>query len=175
MNIPGSTAQGSTILRIVASAVCRAATFFGFWIVLTRAAPDDIPAGLLAAVAASWASLRLLPAEPWHLRPVSAVGFVLHFLYQSIRAGTDVALRALDPRLPLTPGFVTYQARLPPGTKRNAFCAITSLMPGTLPCGPADGNTLSIHCLDLTQPVAEQLAAEEALCIQALGEAHRNE
>jgi multicomponent Na+:H+ antiporter subunit E len=99
---------------------------------------------------------------------------VLHFLRQSIAAGIDVGLRALDPRLPLRPGFVVYQARLPPGTKRDAFCAIMSLLPGTLPCGPAQGNGLTIHCLDVTQPVVEQLAAEEALCMQTLGGARRN-
>ena len=49
-----------------------------------------------------------------------------------------------------------------------------SLMPGTLPCGPAEGNGLTIHCLDVTQPVVEQLAAEEALCMQTLGGAPRN-
>src|SRR5260370_21772603 len=119
------------------SAVSRAAGFFGFWLVLTGADTGDLAAGLVAAVAATWASLRLMPAEQWNLRPVKLAEFVLHFLRQSIAAGTDVALRALDPRLPLRPGFVTYQAQLPPGTKRNAFCAIMSLLPGTLPCGPA--------------------------------------
>jgi multicomponent Na+:H+ antiporter subunit E len=50
------------------------------------------------------------------------------------------------------------------------FCAITSLMPGTLPCGSAGDNGLAVHCLDMTQPVIEQLSAEEALCIRTLGE-----
>jgi len=156
------------------SAISRAAGFFGFWLVLTGADAADLAAGSIAAVAATWASLRLMPAQQWSLRPVKLAGLVLHFLRQSIAAGTDVALRALDPRLPLRPGFVVYQARLPPGTKRDAFCAIMSLLPGTLPCGPAEDNGLTIHCLDVTQPVAEQLAAEEALCVQTLGGSQRN-
>src|SRR5207245_3064885 len=113
--------------------------------------------------------LRLMPGEQWDLTPIKFARFVLDFLCQSIVAGTDVAMRALDPLLSLRPGFVVYQAHLPPGTKRNAFCAIMSLLPGTLPCGPAEGNGLNIHCLDVTQQVVEQLAAEEALCMQALG------
>jgi multicomponent Na+:H+ antiporter subunit E len=156
------------------TAISRAAGFFGFWLVLTGADAADLAAGSIAAVAATWASLRLMPAQQWSLRPIKLAELVLHFLRQSIAAGTDVALRALDPRLPLRPGFVVYQARLPPGTKRDAFCAIMSLLPGTLPCGPAEGNGLTIHCLDVTQPVAEQLAAEEALCVQALGGSQRN-
>ena len=141
----------------VGSAISRAAGFFGFWLVLTGADTGDLAAGKVAAVAATWASLRLMP-----------------FLRQSIAAGIDVAWRALDPRLPLRPGFVVYQARLPPGTRRDTFCAIMSLLPGTLPCGPAEGNGLTIHCLDVTQPVVEQMAAEEALCVETLGGAQRN-
>jgi multicomponent Na+:H+ antiporter subunit E len=156
------------------SAISRAAGFFGFWLVLTGADAADLAAGAIAAVAATWASLRLMPAQQWSLRPIKLAEFVLHFLRQSIAAGIDVALRALDPRLPLRPGFVVYQARLPPGTKRDTFCAIMSLLPGTLPCGPADGNGLTIHCLDVTQPVVEQLAEEEARCVQALGGAQRD-
>jgi multicomponent Na+:H+ antiporter subunit E len=156
------------------SAVSRAAGFFGFWLVLTGADAGDLAAGLFAAVAATWASLRLMPAQQWSLRPIKLAEFVLHFLRQSIAAGIDVALRALDPRLPLRPDFVVYQTRLAPGTRRDTFCAIMSLLPGTLPCGPAEGNGLNIHCLDVTQPVVEQLAAEEALCVQALGGAQRN-
>jgi multicomponent Na+:H+ antiporter subunit E len=156
------------------SAISRAAVFFGFWLVLTGAQTGDLAAGLVAAVAATWASLRLMPAQEWNLHPIRLGKFVLHFLRQSIAAGIDVAQRALDPRLPLRPGFVVYQARLPPGTKRDAFCAIMSLLPGTLPCGPAEGNGLTIHCLDVTQPVVEQLAEEEDLCMQALGGAQRD-
>ena len=158
----------------LASALSRVVAFFGFWLVLTNAALADLVPGLLAAVAASWVSLRLMPASLGRLRPISFVKFLAHFLYQSIVAGTDVALRALHPRLPLRAGFVVYQTHLPPGTKRNLFCAITSLMPGTLPCGSADDNGLTVHCLDVTQPVLEQLSAEEALCIQTLGEVPRD-
>jgi multicomponent Na+:H+ antiporter subunit E len=153
----------------VGSAISRAAGFFGFWLVLTGADAGDLAAGLVAAVAATWASLRLMPAQQWSLRPIKLAGYVLHFLRQSIVAGIDVAWRALDPRLRLRPGFEVYQAQLPPGTTREAFCAIMSLMPGTLPCGPAESNGLTIHCLDVTQPVAEQLAVEEVLCMQTLG------
>jgi multicomponent Na+:H+ antiporter subunit E len=157
------------------SAISRAIGFFGFWLVLTGADAGDLAAGLVATVAATWASLRLMPAQQWGLRPIKLAEFALHFLRQSIVAGVDVALRALDPRLPLQPGFVVYPARLPPGMKLDTFCAIMSLLPGTLPCGPAEGDGLTIHCLDVTQPVVEQLAAEEALFMQALGGAQRND
>jgi multicomponent Na+:H+ antiporter subunit E len=158
----------------VGSAISRGAGFFCLWLVLTDADTGDLAAGLAAAVAATWASLRLMSAQQWSLRPIKLAEFVLHFLRQSIVAGVDVAQRALDPRLRLRPGFVVYQAHLPPGTARDAFSAIMSLLPGTLPCGPAEGNGLTVHCLDVTQPVVEQLAAEEALCMQTLRGAQSN-
>lgn len=156
------------------SAISRAAGFFCFWLVLTGADAGDLAAGVFAAVLATWTSLRLMLPQQWSLRPIKLAEFVLHFLRQSITAGIDVAWRALDPRLRLRPGFVVYQTHLAPGTTREAFCAIMSLLPGTLPCGPAEGNGLTIHCLDVTQPVVAQLAEEEALCMQTLGGAQRN-
>ncbi|HTO64599.1 MAG TPA: Na+/H+ antiporter subunit E [Bradyrhizobium sp.] len=164
-------ASGSSTLR---SVIFRAAIFFGFWLVLTEAASADLAAGSAAAVAATWLSLRLMPAEDRNLHPIKLVKFVFHFLHQSIVAGTDVAFRALDPQLPLQQGFVVYRTRLPQGSKRNGFCAIMSLLPGTLPCGPAEGDDLTIHCLDVAQPVVEQLAAEETLYMQATEEAQHD-
>ena len=158
----------------LASTIFRAAGFFCFWLALTDAATADLAAGAVATVAATWASMRLMPAASWSLRPIRLARFVMRFLRQSISAGTDVALRALDPGLPLRPGFVVYQTQLPPGTDRDAFCSMMSLLPGTLPCGPTTDNGLAIHCLDVEQPVAEQLAAEEALCRWTFGEEPRN-
>ena len=79
-------------------------------------------------------------------------------------AGIDVARRAFNPRLPLHPGFVDYPLDFPPGFARNTFETITSLMPGSVPID-GDEAALEYHCLDVTQPVVEQLADEErALC-----------
>jgi multicomponent Na+:H+ antiporter subunit E len=73
------------------------------------------------------------------------------------------------PRLPLRPGFVSYPVRFPPGTARNAFTTLTSLLPGTVPAGH-DREGLVYHCLDVDQPVVPQLAAEEAALSRALGD-----
>jgi multicomponent Na+:H+ antiporter subunit E len=82
---------------------------------------------------------------------------------------SDVARRALDPALPLNPGFVRYPVGLPPGPARNTFTTMMSLLPGTVPIGPDQSGALVVHCLDIRQPVAEQLAAEEAVLVRVLG------
>jgi len=148
-------------------AVWRWAAFLGLWLILAGADPADLPVGIAAAIAATWTSLRLMP--PGQSRPsvVALAGLALRFFYQSVVAGADVARRALDPRLPLRPGFVSYPVGFPPGASRNAFATLTSLLPGTVPAGDENGQ-LVYHCLDVDQPVAAQLAAEEAALLRAL-------
>jgi multicomponent Na+:H+ antiporter subunit E len=90
-------------------------------------------------------------------------------LRQSVVSGTDVAWRALNSSLKLKTGFVACPLRLPEGGERSAFCARSSLMPGTLPTRTGDHGALLVHCLDVGQPVAANLAAEERLFMRAVG------
>ena len=114
------------------------------------------------------ASLRLLPPGQWRFNLVALSKLVLRFPSRSIVAGIDVAWRALHPRMPLQPGFVIYPVRFPPGSARNAFTTLTSLLPGTVPAGEENGQ-LVYHCLDVDQPIVLQLAAEEVALLRALG------
>lgn len=149
--------------------ITRGAGFFGFWLLLVGPDPADLVAGLFAAAAATWTSLRLLPPGGGRLRYSALAQLALRFMQQSMVGGLDVAWRALDPRLPLRPGFVVYPVRLPPGPVRNTFSALTSALPGTLPSGVDDRGALLYHCLDVEQPVAAQLASDEGLLTRALG------
>ena len=153
----------------IGSAIARAAGFLALWVVLAGADPADLPAAVLAVVAATWTSLRLLPPGDWRPRLPALAALALRFFGQSVVAGVDVGWRALHPRLPLRPGFVVYPVRLPSGPARYAFCALTSQVPGTVPAGPAEGDGLLVHCLDVGQPVVAQLATEEAMLVRALG------
>ena len=51
-----------------------------------------------------------------------------------------------------------------------AIPSINGLMPGTLPCGE-NADEIIFHCLDVGQPVLEQLAAEEKVLARVLDEA----
>ena len=132
--------------------------------------PADLPVGLLAAGAATWVSLHLLPATHLRLRLWPLAAYVLHFLGQSVRSGVQVARLALQPSMPIRPGFVTWRGRLASDSARSTFCALASLLPGTLPTGSDEQNALLIHCLDLGQPVAAELAREEALFSRMIGD-----
>ena len=156
----------------VRAAMARWAGFFGFWLLLIGPDPTDLAAGLFAAAAATWTSLRLLPPGDSQLRYAALARLALRFGQESIMGGVDVARRALSVRLPLRPGFVVYPVRLPPGPACNVFGALTSALPGTLPSGVDDRGALIYHCLDVGQPVAAQLAIDEELLIRALGGTH---
>ena len=116
--------------------------------------------GIVAAAGATWASLYLLPSGPQRVRLLPLVALLPRFLWQSLLAGWEVARHAFAPRLTLRPGFVAYPSAHAPGRLRNTFATIASLMPGTLPCGENEREIL-FHCLDVDQPILEQLAEEE--------------
>ena len=159
--------QGSLGLPRVAAA--RAAFFLAFWLMISGWALADLPVGLAAVIGATWVSLRFLPPIGPRYRLGSIASLVVSFLRQSAVSGTDVAWRALSPSLKLEPGLVACPLRLPAGNKRSAFCALSSLMPGTLPTGTDEQGALLVHCLDTRQPVAANLAAAERLFIRAFG------
>ncbi len=132
-------------------------------------APADLPVGIAAVAGATWVSLRFLPPIGPRYRLASIAALAVNFFRQSLVSGVDVALRALTPKLRLEPGLVACPLRLPSGGKRSAFCAFSSLMPGTLPTGTDEQGALLVHCLDMSQSVAANLAAEEQLFIRAFG------
>jgi multicomponent Na+:H+ antiporter subunit E len=165
--LSASTGDARLGLRRVAAA--RATLFLAFWLMISGWAPADLPVGLAAVAGATWTSLRFLPPRGSRLRIAALASLAASFLRQSIVSGVDVSWRALNPRLQLRPGLVACPLRLPLGGERSAFCALSSLMPGTLPTGTDEDGALLVHCLDIGQPVAANLAAEERLFIQAVG------
>ncbi len=143
--------------------------FFAFWLAISGWKTADLPVGLAAAAAAAWASLALSPPTGARLRLNALTELILYFFRGSIVAGFDVARRALRRDLDLDPGFISAPLRLPAGNARNAFCALASLAPGSLPVG-TDGDALLIHCLDRAQPVGRDLVAQETLFMRTLGD-----
>jgi multicomponent Na+:H+ antiporter subunit E len=153
---------------VTRAALVRASLYFGVWIVIDQSAkPVNLLFGALATAAATWASLKLLPPHGGRMRIGVLLLLLPRFLRQSLVAGVDVARRAFAPGMPLRPGFVDYPTALPRGTARNAFGAISSLLPGSVTTAETD-QTIEYHALDTGQPVAAQLAAEERAYAKAL-------
>lgn len=161
------TPSGDNVTR---AAVLRTAGFLALWAILTLGNPADLPAGIVTAFAATWVSLRLLQPRSSRLSPVALVAFLARFFSQSAVAGLDVAWRALDPRMPLHTGFIVFRTRLREGRERSTFCALASLLPGTLPADAQPEGNLLVHCLDVEQAVAVELTVDESLFCRTLVE-----
>ena len=142
--------------------------FLGVWLMIASWKEEDLPVGLVASALALWISLSLLPPSVVRPRLAALAKLSLRFLSSSIIAGVDVARRALLPRLDLRPGFVAVPLTVPPGAARNAFLVYQSLQPGTSPTS-AEGEMLQVHCLDISQPIAAAIMADEALFKKAIG------
>jgi len=164
--VNGIAAFGSVTLPAL---LVRAASLFGLWLIIAGAQPAEVVVGTLATAAAVFVSLRLSPPAHSRISPAGTAKLLCHLLYRSFGAGFDVAWRAIDPRLPLRPGFVSFKSSFRPGPKCDAFCTIASLLPGTLPAGfDRDGSVL-VHCLDVQQPVVDELSIEKAAFDRAFG------
>jgi multicomponent Na+:H+ antiporter subunit E len=96
-------------------------------------------------IGAVLASLRLVPVIRWRVRPIGLLRFAPFFIAQSMAGGIDVARRALDPRLPVAPGFMDYPVRLPPGAARLFFTGTIGLLPGTLSVALVPGGLEDEH------------------------------
>jgi multicomponent Na+:H+ antiporter subunit E len=152
------------------ASLSRACGFFLIWLALAGLRPSDLPVGVAVAVAAAWASLVLAPPSGGRLNAPATLSYGLHFFRLSLVSGLDVARRALSAAPDLQPGIVEARLRQPPGFARNAFSVIASLLPGSLLTGfePDDEQRAYIHALDIRQPVAAELAVEEAAFLGTL-------
>ena len=148
--------------------------FLAFWLILAGVSAADLPAAVVAVAAAVWASLRLMPPGTLHISLAGIVRLAAGFPLEALVAGIDVARRALAPRLLLQPGFITCPLRQPPSPAREAFLMYASLLPGTIPCDASDDASVLEHAVDVTKPIAEQIAREEARFMQAVRSATRD-
>jgi multicomponent Na+:H+ antiporter subunit E len=136
----------------------RAALFALLWWVLTDGAMDSWLVGAPVVVFGTLVSVLLLPPFSWSLTGI--IRFIPFFLWRSLCGGADVARRALDPRLPISPGIYDYRWRLPPGLPRVFMANTVSLLPGTL-SAEMDEEYVHVHILDQTGDFASRLAMTE--------------
>lgn len=139
----------------------------GLWLVLTSGDAGGWLVGAAACVAAALLSAWLLPPGRHALSAGGVLPLLFDFARGSVAGGFDVARRALDPRLPVRPGWVRHPLHIPAGPPRMVLGDILSLMPGTLAAGEAHRELL-VHCLDTGQPVARDIALRERILQRVL-------
>ena len=147
------------------------------WLLLTEGRPDAWLFGAVCAAAAALLPLLLEgPAVPPGASALLATLLRLPllaplFLWESLKGGVDVSLRALKPRMPLAPALIDWPLRLPPGPAPVMLASLVSLMPGTL--AVIDGDRLRVHVLDDTRDYDDELARLERRVARVFGVALR--
>lgn len=155
---------------MISATLTRAAGFALIWWILAEERSDGWLLGGIAVIAATRASLRLLPRGPSGLRPVALLRFAAFFLRHSIQGGFQVALLALRGKRALQPGTMALTMHLPEGSPRALLVGTLGLMPGTAGID-LDGDLLHLHILDTRQPVEAEFRALEAAIAPLFGNA----
>ncbi len=147
-------------LRLLKVAALRALPLAVLWSALTGGTLDAWRFGGPVIVLASVASLWLQPCRRIWIRVREVPLFLAFFIWQSLKAGVDVAFRALRPRRPLAPAVLEYSLRLPEGSARVLLANTVSLLPGTLTAA-LEGDRLIVHVLDARLPIRKSLRQVE--------------
>jgi multicomponent Na+:H+ antiporter subunit E len=172
---PAMPAEGGQIRprsprrRRLRSALIAGSVLAGLWSLLTGFDPASWMMGIPAILIGAGLVWLLPPARPWRIAPGAALSFALFFVWQSVRGALDVAARALDPRLPLAPGFRTIRLTLRPGPGRVLIANTISLLPGTLSV-ELSGTTLTLHTLDTGADTETEIASIEKRVAAVFGE-----
>lgn len=142
------------------SVLNRLAIFGALWAVLTGGAVDSLVYGAAAVVAATALSLFIYPAVQPGIVVWRAVAVLPRFLVQSGLGGLDVARRAFDPRLPISPGWVDIPLSNRHDAANVLLGGVISILPGSLSAGPGDGE-MDIHVLYLPNFTPGGVQADE--------------
>jgi multicomponent Na+:H+ antiporter subunit E len=148
----------------------RVLLFAAAWWILVEGRADAWIAGVLAvALAVGFGRALGLAASPVRIHPTGLLRFIPFFLWQSVRGGVDVAMRALHPRLPIQPSLISYRFSLRGEAGRIFFINAVSLLPGTF-VAEWLGDTVIVHVLDGGEDAGPRLRALEARIGAVLGE-----
>jgi multicomponent Na+:H+ antiporter subunit E len=142
--------------------------FYLLWMVLAGAGTPELWVGVPAAVLSGWLSAKLLPTHGLRWRPMGLLSLCALFVRDSIVAGWEIALLILRPNLRIAPGFVSHRTHIPGEAMLGFYKSYNSLTPGTLAVEPEADGSLIFHCLDVRNPVAESLAANEVAILRAI-------
>jgi len=140
----------------------RVLTLTLLWWTLTRGDWGSWIFGAPVIAAIVFWRLEEAAVEPARFRLWHLVTFLPYFFWRSFTGSCDVAFRALDPRLPISPAITPFVFRLPPRSVARVFCAnCFSMLPGTLTAAWID-DTLMVHLLvDGPKPIADLRALEQ--------------
>lgn len=185
---PASRESGRELGRLgwVVGGLLRLLGFAALWWVLSEGAASTWVYAMVLVPAATATSLWLLPPRRWQGSAVRRGWAALHlfgwFVWQSLRGGIDVALRASRRPVDVDPVEVTIRLTLRSRRAQVLLADISSLTPGSLTVDlvTLDGSSaqpghtgevfLHVHVLHHELPVQETVHDLERLIARVWGE-----
>ncbi len=147
-------------MKVVVSTV----VLFVLWVAITGSFdPQELSVGLITAAVISMIAPGVAGPEPkkW-LQPkryLFTFIYLFYFIYAMVKANLDVAMRVINPRLPINPGIVKVKTKLKTHAGKLALANSITLTPGTLSVDIV-GQYLYIHWIDVKSPDIEAATQE---------------
>lgn len=140
------------------------------WWIVSEGQPGALLIGVGTVALATVLSIMLVPAPLPRPRIVPLIRFLPYFFVKAFLGGTDVVRRAFLPGPPLSPVLRLVSVAGMSQAERISFIIIVSLEPGTLATDLRE-DTLTVHVLDATMLVMEDLAELKARLALIFGRA----
>ncbi len=125
---------------------------FGLWVLLTSLSVQELVTGvILSLLIAVFFNRFTAYFEGVRLRPHILVFFPYYlviFIIEMIKSNFDVALRVLNPTLPIHPGVVKIKTAIKSDIGKLVLANSITLTPGTLTID-VKGDSLFIHWIDV--------------------------
>ncbi len=126
---------------------------FAVWVMLTDTSRSELLfGGITALVVVFLFHKRLSVLEDLNLSPKSLIYMFMYFfvfMWELLKSNIDVALRVINPDLPINPGIVKVKTTLKSPLGRAFLANSITLTPGTLTVEMKD-EYFYIHWIDVT-------------------------
>ena len=125
---------------------------FGLWLLLTSLASEELLTGaVLSFLTALFFNRFAVYFEGVRLTPKALVFlpyYLIVFIIEMIKSNIDVALRVINPALPINPGVVEVKTGLQSDIGKLILANSITLTPGTMTVD-VKGDKLFIHWIDV--------------------------
>ena len=141
--------------------------YFALWLAFTTSLQrgELIIGALVALLMSLFTARQFTEIGMKNLTPrkiVFAIRYAFVFLWEMVKANVDVALRVINPRMPINPGIVEVPTQLKSNTAKLALANSITLTPGTLSVDVID-DKLYVHWINVTtqdpQEAFQQISA----------------
>ncbi|HHJ52062.1 MAG TPA: Na+/H+ antiporter subunit E [Caldithrix abyssi] len=127
--------------------------YFLFWVAFTSSLrSDELIAGAVLALVLAWLTGKEFSEEGMKnfsfRRIYYGFLYIFVFLWEMVKANVDVALRVINPKIPINPGIVEVPTKLKTNAAKLALANSITLTPGTLSVDVID-DKLYIHWINV--------------------------